>query len=422
MASQINYNIIDGTYPVAGQDNSSQGFRDNFTNIKNNFESAYEEISDLQNKVLLSSPLTNGTFNNNLQGNVITNAQMQGMREKYFNVGNSVSGAVNVDFNIGTFQTMTLAGATTISGFTSFSTTNGSFAKITLQIIVSNTAHTVTMPASVTKAYDIAGYNTSTRLLTFDGAGTYTYEVGTIDGGTNFYLIDKTSNKTKVMGGNLVVTTDVGGVSTAGITMTVTNVNGVAIGNITANNFIGNMISTGTDASFTGNVTADYLIANSGIQGNLITAIQPNVTLLGTLTSLAVSGNANVGNLTVNGISDLCGGDAYGVELVTAVDGGSTILSNAAGFAVVNPTLSTISDYTLIMPENAMQGQMIRISFANAISNLTLSGAGSSTVYGKIGKDNAGNFIEVNANIGGSWIYYANSTINSGNGVWYRVG
>jgi hypothetical protein len=38
MASQINFNIIDGTYPVAGQDNSSQGFRDNFTNIKNNFE------------------------------------------------------------------------------------------------------------------------------------------------------------------------------------------------------------------------------------------------------------------------------------------------------------------------------------------------------------------------------------------------
>ena len=38
MTSQINFNNIDGTYPIAGQDNSSQGFRDNFTNTKNNFE------------------------------------------------------------------------------------------------------------------------------------------------------------------------------------------------------------------------------------------------------------------------------------------------------------------------------------------------------------------------------------------------
>ena len=416
MASQINFNIIDGTYPVAGQDNSSQGFRDNFTNIKNNFESAYDEITDLQNKVLLASPLSNGIFNNNLQGNLITNAQMQGIREKYFNVGNAVSGSVNVDFNTGTFQTMTIAGSTSISGFTSFSGTNGSYARILLQIIVSNTAYTVTMPSTVTKAYDIAGYNTSTRVLTFDGPGTYTYEVGTIDGGTSFYLVDYTNNKTKVMGGNLVITTGVGGAASTGITMTVTNVGGVAIGNITANNFIGNMISTGTDATFTGNVTADYLIANSGIQGNLITATQPNVTLLGTLTSLAVSGNANVGNLTVNGITDLCGGDAYGVELVTATNGGSTTLSNAAGFAVVNPVTSTISTYTVIMPSNPMQGQMMRISFANTITTLTHSGSGSDAVYGNL------NSMEVNSNIGGSWIYFANSTINSGNGVWYRIG
>jgi hypothetical protein len=416
MASQINYNIIDGTYPVAGQDNSSQGFRDNFTNIKNNFESAYEEITDLQNKVILASPLNNGTFNNNLQGNLITNAQMQGIREKYFNVGNAVSGSVSVNFDTGTFQTMTLAGSTTISGFTGFAPTNGSFARIVLQIIVANSAHTVTMPASVTKAYDIAGYNTTSRVLTFDGPGTYTYEVGTIDGGTSFYLVDWVNNKTRVMGGNLVITTDVGGAATTGITMTVTNVGGVAIGNITANNFIGNMVSTGTDASFTGNVTANYFIANSGIQGNLITNVQPNVTLLGTLTSLAVSGNANVGNLTVNGISDLCGGDAYGVELVTATDGGSTTLSNAAGFAAVNPTSSTISTYTVIMPTGAMQGQVIRISFANTITTLTHGGSGTDTVYGSL------NGTTVNTTVGGSWIYYANSTINSGNGVWYRIG
>ena len=420
MTSQINFNIIDGTYPIAGQDNSSQGFRDNFTNIKNNFESAYQEITDLQNKVILSSPLTNGIFNNNLQGSPITNAEMQGMREKYFNIGNTVSGAINVDFNVGTFQTMTLTGSATISGFTSFSSTDGSFAKVGLQITTADSSYTVTMPASVTRAYDIAGYNTSTRVLTFDGPGTYTYEIGTIDGGTSFYLLDLSGNKTRVMGGNLVITNNVGGVATTGITMTVTNIGGVAIGNITANNFIGNtIISGGEDAIFTGNVTADWFIAESAYVGKLATNTQPNITLVGTLTSLSVSGNANVGNLTVNGISDLCGGDSYGVQVITAVDGGTSILSNAAGFALINPVdplgTDTISSHIVVMPQNPMQGQVIRISFANVITTITHGGYGTDTVHGNLTSP-------VNANVGGSWIYYTTSEINSGYGAWYRIG
>ena len=34
MASNINSDAIDKDYPVAGQDNDSQGFRDNFNTIK----------------------------------------------------------------------------------------------------------------------------------------------------------------------------------------------------------------------------------------------------------------------------------------------------------------------------------------------------------------------------------------------------
>ena len=40
MASKIVPGNIDGTYPKAGQDNSSQGFRDNFSSIKTNFTEA----------------------------------------------------------------------------------------------------------------------------------------------------------------------------------------------------------------------------------------------------------------------------------------------------------------------------------------------------------------------------------------------
>lgn len=48
MASNISYSSIDETFPIAGRDNDSQGFRDNFAVIKNNFESAKGEIEDLQ--------------------------------------------------------------------------------------------------------------------------------------------------------------------------------------------------------------------------------------------------------------------------------------------------------------------------------------------------------------------------------------
>ena len=56
MASNIVPGNVDGTYPKAGQDNSSQGFRDNFTAIKNNFTEAVTEIVDLQtNKANLNA-------------------------------------------------------------------------------------------------------------------------------------------------------------------------------------------------------------------------------------------------------------------------------------------------------------------------------------------------------------------------------
>lgn len=39
---------IDTSFPVPGQDNDTQGFRDNFIAIKNSLETAAAEISDVQ--------------------------------------------------------------------------------------------------------------------------------------------------------------------------------------------------------------------------------------------------------------------------------------------------------------------------------------------------------------------------------------
>jgi len=72
--SSINTNSLDVNYPIPGQNNTTQGFRDNFTNIKTNLDIAGDEISDLQNKVVLKSALANSVLNNDMANTVIANA------------------------------------------------------------------------------------------------------------------------------------------------------------------------------------------------------------------------------------------------------------------------------------------------------------------------------------------------------------
>ena len=66
MASNIVPANVDGTYPKAGQDNTSQGFRDNFSAIKNNFTEAVSEIEDLQTNK--ASTNANVNFSDNVKG------------------------------------------------------------------------------------------------------------------------------------------------------------------------------------------------------------------------------------------------------------------------------------------------------------------------------------------------------------------
>jgi hypothetical protein len=49
--SNIITNNLDVTYPIAGQDNDTQGFRDNWNGIQSNFITAYNEITALQTNV-----------------------------------------------------------------------------------------------------------------------------------------------------------------------------------------------------------------------------------------------------------------------------------------------------------------------------------------------------------------------------------
>jgi len=55
MSSNINVTDLDITFPIAGQDNDTQGFRTNFTVIKNNLNTAAVEITNLEANVALAA-------------------------------------------------------------------------------------------------------------------------------------------------------------------------------------------------------------------------------------------------------------------------------------------------------------------------------------------------------------------------------
>jgi hypothetical protein len=182
MASNINPNNIDGTYPVAGQDNNSQGFRDNFTNTKTNFQYAENEINDLQTNAILKSALTGTVLDNDMLGSLIYNGVIADFGATRLSLG-TVSGSVTIDYELGHFQTLTTSGSVSLA-FTNFPTA-GITGIVSVQVSVASVAHTLTIPAAVSvNTAGIQGINTSTNVITFAATGTYTFQFVTSDGGT----------------------------------------------------------------------------------------------------------------------------------------------------------------------------------------------------------------------------------------------
>jgi hypothetical protein len=186
MASNINFNNIDQTFPVAGVDNDSQGFRTNFLNIKNNFQYTKSEIEDLQGKVILKSALTGTTLNNNLNGAVLNGAEIYNFKETVIDLGSS-SGTITLDHSSSHYYTVSTSGSVSLA-FSNLPS-NGKLGRIKLEISITNEAHTITLPAAITQGLDgLTGLSGST--ITFANTGDYVFEFTTVDNGTTIRIQD----------------------------------------------------------------------------------------------------------------------------------------------------------------------------------------------------------------------------------------
>lgn len=189
MTSQINPNLINGAYPVAGQDNSTKGMRDNFTNIKTNFNYAASEITALQASVVTSGP----SVVNDLAGALIYNAEIQNISAPIVSWGNQ-SGAVQINWAAGLYQTIIATGSLSLDFVEDSYPVSGVYGQVKIKVTVNNVAHTLTLPTQVTvNNQGIQGLNTSTNVITFAATGVYEFLFETSDNGATFIVTE--SNK-----------------------------------------------------------------------------------------------------------------------------------------------------------------------------------------------------------------------------------
>ena len=198
MSSNINPNNIDGTYPIAGQDNNSQGFRDNFTQTKVNFQYAADEITALQDNVVLKGALTaGGTVDNNMNGTLLYDTTMQDFAATRVDLG-SVSGTCTINYASGHYQTVVINSGITLA-FTNFPVGTALIPSRQGWVTVAVTAtagQTMTLPAAVGAGDSAASLTGIQGILgqqiTFRETGTYEFQFHSYDGGTSIYISELT--------------------------------------------------------------------------------------------------------------------------------------------------------------------------------------------------------------------------------------
>ena len=298
----------------------------------------------------------------------------------------SVSGNANVG-NLGTAGLITATG-----NITGGNLLTGGLISATGNITSGNLSVSGTITA--TSIINVTNYTGTTATIT-----------GNISGG-NLYTGGLVSATGNITGSQLISTVSTG---TAPIvvssTTRVANLN-VAYANVT--DFINvNLVSTGTFYPVLGNATSGNIAesANANLSfnaatgalsatlftGTLTTGAQPNITSTGTLSSLSVTGNANVGNLGTAGLITATGNITGGNISGTLITG--TLTTGAQPNITSTGTLASLS-----VSGNANVGNLGTAGLITATGNINGGNINTGGLVSVTGNVNAGN-ISVSGNI-----------------------
>jgi hypothetical protein len=204
--------------------------------------------------------------------------------------------------------------------------------------------------------------------------------------------------------------------------------NGITTGNITLDAATGNLVAT--NANLGNLATANFIAGNgnalfniqganvvgtvgnanmSAYAGNVTVAAQPNITSVGSLTSLTVTGNANVGNLGTGGLITATG-NVSGGNLTTSgevvatgnVSGGN--LTTAGALSVTgNANVGNLGAAAGVFTANVSAG------------NLSTGGVLSVTGNANVGNLGTGGLITATGNVSGGNLTTAGALSVTGN-------
>lgn len=228
------------------------------------------------------------------------------------------------------------------------------------------------------------------------------------DAATKQYVDDSIGSSATITVGNVV--------ATGNVTSNIVSSNSmVSIGNIQAGNVIGgNLISANYisgNGSLLTNINASNVVGTvananyAAYAGNITIANQPNITSVGTLTSLTVTGNITSGNVS-------------GGNLVSAnyISGNGSLLSSISGGNVSGYVAFATSADGATVAQTVTTNAQPNITSTGTLTGLTVSGnvsfTGANVSLGSIS----------NLHIGGGTADYVLKTDGAGNLSWTPSG
>ena len=218
--------------------------------------------------------------------------------------------------------------------------------------------------------------------------------------------VDTTGYTTYTTGGRVISSVGGSGTSAAGGSNTTIqfNDNNVIQGNagFTFNKITGAVAIPGNVTSI--NATLGNLVTSNYFAGVLTTAAQPNITSVGTLTSLTVTGNTTSGNLNT-------AGTVTASRLVSNIATGTAPFTVTSTTQVANLNVATAGLATFATTANAVAGANVSGQVSNALvagtvytnAQPNITSVGTLTTVTVSGNANVGNILTDN-------YYYANGT------------
>ena len=323
MTSAINPNNIDGSYPVPGVPNNTQGFRTNFTNTKTNFQYAAAEITELQSKAVLKQSLgtANALANNNMNGSTIFNVKLQDVEYSYLAV-TATSGNINIDYAAAMFQQISPTAPVSLS-FSNFPA-SGTVGSVRVAFNITNVAQTVTLPAAVSVGISaIAGISPGTpglsNTITFSAVGNYAFEFASADGGTSIWIFD-----------------DSRAPDTIRSTFFINNIT-AATSNVTGALRVTGGVGVGGNVYAAGNVHGNRIFGDGGFLSNVTVVSNVAVTQIANGSStIAVNGSGGNITFTAGGVANLLVISPTGLVLNEPIVGNANVSGEVFSVGNIN--------------------------------------------------------------------------------------